>query len=68
MVFVSAVWSAVLSAFVRAVCGLVRWFYAVVFTPLFEVSKWVFGSVVLEGVQVVHVIICKCVVQGGVAL
>ena len=48
-------------------CGLVRWSYAVVFALLFQLSKWVSGCVVLEAVRVVHVIICKCVVQTGVA-
>ena len=42
--------------------------YAVVFALLFQVPKWVSGCVVLEAVRVVHVIICKCIVQRGVAL
>ena len=40
----------------------------VVFALLFQVSKWVSGCVVLEAVGVVHIIICKCVVQKGVAV
>ena len=68
-----AVWSACLLCgllcclLLRVLCGLVRWSYDVVFALLFQVSKWVSGCVVLEAVRVVHVIICKCVVQRGVA-
>ena len=68
-----AVWSACLLCgllycpILRVLCGLLRWSYAVVFALLFQVSKWVLGCVVLEAVRVVHVIICKCVVQRGVA-
>ena len=66
-----AVWSSCLLCgllcCLRVLCGLVRWFYAVMFALLFQVLKWVSGCVVLEGVRVVHVIICKCVVQRGVA-
>ena len=51
----------------RVLCGLVRWSYAVVFALMFQVSKWVSGCVVLEAVRVVHVIVCKCVVQRRVA-
>ena len=43
--------------------GLTLWCFAL----LVHVSKWVSGCVVLEAVQVVHVIISKCVVQRGVA-
>ena len=38
-----------------------------VFVLLFQVSKWVCRFVVLEAVRIVHVIICKCAVQRGVA-
>ena len=62
-----AVWSACLLCGLM-LCGLVRWSYAVVFALLFQVSKLVSGCVVLEAVRVVHVIICKCVVQRGVAV
>ena len=69
-----AVWSAYLlcgllcSLLLRVLFGVVRWSYAVVFALLVQVSKWVSGCVVLEAVRVVHVIICKCVVQRGVAV
>ena len=64
-------WSAVLSALARAVwpgamvlcCGV-----GAAVSSVERVSKWVSGSVVLEAVRVVHVIICKCVVQRGVWL
>ena len=69
-----AVWSVCLlfsllyCLLLRVLCGLVRSSYAVVFALLFQVSKWVSGCVVLEAVRVVHVIICKCVMQRGVAV
>ena len=60
--------SAVLSAIARAVWPSAMVLYSVVFALLFQVSTWVSACVVLEEVRVVHVIICKCVVQRGVAL
>ena len=51
----------------RVLCGRVRWSCAVVFALLFQVSRWVFGYLVPEAVRVVHVLICTCVVQRGVA-
>ena len=48
-------------------CGLVRWYCAVCLRRCFKCRNG-FLCVVLEAVRVVHVIICKCAVQRGVAL
>ena len=67
VVCVSAVWSAVLSAFARAVWpgAIVLRYRVCAAVSGVEMGFW---GVVLEAVRVVHVIIFKCVVQRGVAV
>ena len=66
MVCASAVWSAVLSAFARAVWPGAMVLCCGVCAAVSSVEIWVSGCVVLEAVRVAHVVsICKCVVQEG---